>query len=176
MRFRYDGTGRVRQPSSGLSRSIVKPIWSPAMQIPHDSFVLVADGRKSLFFRNQGDAEFPNLHIEEKESHENPAHHEQAADTAGQAASPVAGVSATMGEVDFHKLEEDRFAADTAAMLKERALRNEFDSLVVVAPPKTLGELRKHYHKEVEKRLLAEVPKDLVNVPVAEIEKILQGS
>lgn len=146
------------------------------MQIPHDSFVLVADGRKSLFFRNQGDAEFPNLHVEEKEVHENPAHHEQASDLAGRAATPVAGVGGSMTEVDFHQLEEDRFAADTAAMLKERALRNEFDSLVVVAPPKTLGELRKHYHKEVEKRLVAEVPKDLVNVPVAEIEKILRGS
>lgn len=145
------------------------------MKIPHDSFVLVADGRKSLFFRNQGDAAFPNLHVEEKEVHPNPAHHEQASDLAGRAATPVAGVGGSMAEVDFHQLEEDRFAADTAAMLKERALRNEFDSLVVVAPPRTLGELRKHYHKEVEKRLVAEVPKDLVNVPVAEIEKILQA-
>jgi len=81
-----------------------------------------------------------------------------------------------MEEVDFHQLEEDRFAAETAEMLKDRALRNEYDALVVVAPPRTLGELRKHYHKEVEKRLVAEVPKDLVNVPVAEIEKILQGA
>ncbi len=145
------------------------------MQIPHDSFVLVADGRKSLFFRNEGDGEFPNLAIDRKEVQENPDHHEQATDTAGQAASPVGGVSATMGETDFHVLEEQRFAADTADMLKRRALRNEFESLVVVAPPKTLGELRKHYHKEVEKRLVAEIPKDLTNVPVEEIERILQA-
>ena len=46
----------------------------------------------------------------------------------------------------------------------------------MVAPPRTLGELRKHYHKEVEKRLVAEVPKDLVNMPVPEIEKILQAA
>jgi protein required for attachment to host cells len=78
--------------------------------------------------------------------------------------------------VDFHQQEEDRFAAETAAMLKERALRNEFEALVVVAPPRTLGELRKHYHSEVEKRLVAELPKDLVNLPVPEIEKILQGA
>ena len=67
-------------------------------------------------------------------------------------------------------------AAATAAMLKERALRNDYEALVVVAPPATLGELRKHYHKEVEKRLVAEVPKDLVNVPVAEIEEILKDT
>jgi hypothetical protein len=46
---------------------------------------------------------------------------------------------------------KDRFAAETAEMLKQRALRNEFESLIIVAPPRTLGELRKHYHKEVQK-------------------------
>jgi protein required for attachment to host cells len=145
------------------------------MQIPHDSFVLVADGRKSLFFRNEGDGEFPNLAVERKEVQENPDHHEQAADTAGQAVSPVGSPSATMGETDFHILEEQRFAADMARLLNERALRNEYEALVVVAPPKTLGELRKHYHKEVEKRLVGEVPKDLTNLPVPEIERVLQA-
>jgi protein required for attachment to host cells len=145
---------------------------SAAMQIPHDSFVLVADGRKSLFFRNAGDAEFPNLAVEDKEVHANPDHHEQASDAAGRASNTL---GSSMEEVDFHAQEEDRFAAATAAMLKARALRNDFKTLVVVAPPRTLGELRKHYHKEVERRLVAEVAKDLVNVPVAEIEKILQA-
>ena len=45
------------------------------MQIPHDTFVLVADGRKSLFFRNEGDADFPSLSVEDKEVRDNPAHH-----------------------------------------------------------------------------------------------------
>ena len=146
------------------------------MQVPHNSVILVADGRKSLFFRNQGDADFPNLGVLEKESHPNPAHHEQASDLAGMSMKTMDGRGGSMEEVDFHQQEEDRFAAETAAMLKERALRNEYDALVVVAPPRTLGELRKHYHKEVEKRIVAELPKDLVNMPVPEIEKILQGA
>jgi protein required for attachment to host cells len=86
------------------------------------------------------------------------------------------GRGGSMEEVDFHQQDEDRFAAETAEMLKDRALRNEYDALVVVAPPRTLGELRKHFHKEVEKRLVAELPKDLVNTPVPEIEKILQDA
>ena len=142
------------------------------MQIPHDSFVLVADGRKSLFFRNEGDGEFPNLIVEEKEADHNPPHGEQASDLAGRAANTR---GSSMEEVDFHQQEEDRFAAATAAMLKDRALSNDYESLIVVAPPRTLGELRKHYHKEVEKRLAGEVPKDLTGHPVAEIEKILQA-
>ena len=144
------------------------------MHVPHNSAVLIADGRKSLFFRNEGDGEFPNLQVEGKDIHENPAHHEQASDAAGQAMNVLGGHSGTMTEVDFHQQEEDRFAAATADMLNSAALAGRFDSLIVVAPPKTLGELRKHYHKELEKRLAAEIPKDLVNVPVAEIERILK--
>lgn len=157
------------------------------MRVPHDSCVLVADGRKMLFFRNEGDSEFPNLAVERKRVDDNPADREQGTDRPGRsfvsAGSPRTGSAVSAGaqnrsayeESDFHQLEEDRFAAEAAEMLKERALRNDFESLVVVAPPRTLGELRRHYHKEVEKRLAAEIPKDLTNLPVEEIERILQA-
>lgn len=158
------------------------------MQIPHNAHVLVADGEKLLFFRNQGDADFPQLEVEKKREEINPADREQGTDTPGRgftaAGRPPSEGGARMGanhrsaysETDFHQLQEDRFAADAAEMLKEKALANEFDHLIVVAPPKTLGELRKHYHKEVEARLAGELAKDLTNMPVAEIEKILQAS
>ncbi|GAL99547.1 host attachment family protein [Sphingomonas parapaucimobilis] len=141
------------------------------MQVPHNSFVLVVDGRKSLFFRNDGDAEYPNLVVEQAVEQNNPADRDQKTDRAGQASSTTGG---TMGEVDFHQQEEDRFAAETADMLKRRALANEYESLIVVAPPKTLGELRKHYHKAVEDRLVGELAKDLTGHPVPEIEAALQ--
>lgn len=141
------------------------------MQVPHNSFVLVVDGRKSLFFRNEGDAEYPNLIVEQAVEQNNPADRDQKTDQAGQASSTTGG---TMGETDFHQQEEDRFAAETAEMLKRRALANEFEALIVVAPPKTLGELRKQYHKAVEDRLVGELAKDLTGHPVPEIEAALQ--
>ena len=146
------------------------------MQVPHNSVVVVADGKKMLFFRNEGDAEFPKLEVERKREQVNPPDREQKTSEAGRTfdASGGAGRSA-YEETDFHQLEEDRFAHETAEILKKRALRNEFESLIIVAPPRTLGELRKHYHKEVEKRLSAEVAKDLTGHPVTEIEKILQA-
>ena len=69
---------------------------------------------------------------------------------------------------------EDR--AEAAELLKKRALANEFESLIVVAPPKTLGELRKHYHKEVSRRLIGELDKDLTGHPVPDIEKALNAA
>jgi protein required for attachment to host cells len=55
-------------------------------------------------------------------------------------------------------------------------LSNEFEKLIVVAPPAALGEMRKHYHKEVQSRLVGEIAKDLANHPVPEIEKIIAQS
>ena len=144
------------------------------MRVPHNSYVLVADGKKLLFFRNEGDALFPKLQVDRKEVQANPPTREQKTDEAGRGFSSAGTARHAYSETDFHQLEEDRFAVEAAEMLKERALRNDFESLIVVAPPRTLGELRKHYHKEVEKRLTGEIAKDLTGHPVTEIEKILR--
>ncbi len=143
------------------------------MQVPHKSFVVVADGAKMLFFRNEGDAEFPKLEVERKREQEDRPDRDWKTDEPGRAFSSVGAGRSAYEETDFHQLEEDRFAAETAELLKKRALQNDFESLIIIAPPRTLGELRKHYHKEVEKRLTGEIAKDLTGHPVEEIEKII---
>lgn len=166
------------------------------MQLPHNTAVLVADGRKMLFLRNQGDSEYPDLVVEVAEEHPNPRDIDQKTDRAGRALSTQGGAHApagasgadnhaggggagfapsrgTMGEADFHQLEEDRFAAEAADILKRRAFANDYEKLIVIAPPHTLGELRKHYHKEVESRLVGEIDKDLTGHPIADIEAAL---
>ena len=146
------------------------------MHLPHNSVVLVADGRKMLFLRNEGDAEFPNLVVEKAQEQDNPATRDQATDSAGRASSPQGGVKSSVEPTDFHQIEEDRFAADAADFLKTGALKNDYDSLIVIAPPKTLGELRKHYHKEVSSRLKGELDKDLTGHPIKDIEKALMNA
>ncbi|PTQ64913.1 protein required for attachment to host cells [Sphingomonas sp. PP-CE-3G-477] len=146
------------------------------MHLPHNSVVLVADGRKMLFLRNEGDAEFPNLVVEKAQEQANPATRDQATDSAGRASSPQGGVQSSVEPTDFHQIEEDRFAADAADFLKTGALKNDYDSLIVIAPPKTLGELRKHYHKEVSSRLKGELDKDLTGHPIKDIEKALMNA
>ena len=146
------------------------------MHLPHNSFVLVADGKKSLFFRNEGDAEFLNLIVEREQDHPDAKDREIKTGAPGRTFASVGAGRSAYQETDFHQQAEDRFAAGTAGMLTAWALENEADKLVVVAPPRTLGELRKHYPRHFEKRLLAELAKDLVNTPVAEIEKILRDA
>ena len=143
------------------------------MRVPHNAFVLVADGRKMLFLRNEGDAEFPNLQVEDVREQDNPATSDQGTDAPGTAFSSTGSGRSSYEQTDFHQIEEDRFAAGAAAMLNGRALRNEFESLIVIAPPKTLGELRKHYHVEVSNRLTGEIDKDLTGHTVPQIEEAL---
>lgn len=146
------------------------------MQVSHNAVVIVADGRKMLFLRNEGDAQHLNLVVERAVEQDNPKDSDQKSDAPGLSYSNAGHGRNTMGETDFHQLEEDRFAVDTADLLKRRALSNDFESLIVIAPPKTLGELRKHYHKEVSARLSGELDKDLTGHPIDQIESALQAA
>jgi protein required for attachment to host cells len=143
------------------------------MRLAHNSLVLVADGAKMLFFRNEGDAGHPTLKVIDAQQQADPADRDIKSDKAGRTSSGPGGAGATMGEADFHEQAEERFAVDAAERLKSGALAGDYEELVVIASPKTLGMLRKHYHSEVEKRLIRELPKDLTGHSVDRIEKIL---
>jgi len=166
------------------------------MLVPHDALVVVVDGRKMLLLRNEGDLKHLNLQVEDKQTHENPRDGNQKSDAAGRSSSTQSGPGSpqiaqggsmhargqgaqfapsrgTMDEVDFHQMEENRFAAEVAAQLNKRALAGSFDNLIVAAPPRTLGELRRHYRDEVKSRLICEIDKDLTSHPVPQIEQAL---
>ena len=143
------------------------------MQIAHDTVVLVADGRKLLFLRNEGDGAHPNLVVENAQEHADAGTADQGTDRPGRTQSSVGPGRNSYEQADWHQIEEDRFAAEAADMLKRRAFANDYEKLIVVAPPRTLGELRKHYHAEVEKRLVGEIDKDLTGHPIADIERAL---
>ena len=145
------------------------------MRIRHDALVLVADGRKALFFRNEGDVEFPHLVVEAQRAHADLKDREWKRDAQGQRPSGATPGQDSTAETDFHQLEEDRFAADTAALLAERALEKNVGELIIVAPPRALGEMRKHYNKAVQAKIVAEIDKDLVNHPVEKLEQVLKA-
>ncbi|SCW36327.1 Protein required for attachment to host cells [Sphingobium faniae] len=146
------------------------------MRIDFDGVVMVVDGRKLLLLRNKGDGAFPNLEAETVREQDNPPDRDQASDAPGRAFNSVGSHRSSMEQTDFHDLEEARFAAEAADLLKRGALANDYGKLIIVAPPAILGEMRKHYHKEVQSRLVGEIAKDLANHPVPEIERIISES
>ena len=57
-----------------------------------------------------------------------------------------------------------------------RALQNDFEALAIVAPPRTLGEIRKKLHKEAERRIVCEIPKEMTRRPIPDIEALIVGT
>lgn len=143
------------------------------LKIPHEAFILVGDGRKALFLRNEGDEKFPNLKVERVLEHENAPTREQGTDQPGRAFSGAHGRRAGMEQTDWHEVEEHKFARDVAAAMETLVRTRGTKALVVVAPAKTLAELRTAFHADVKSRIVAELDKDLTKHPVHEIEKHL---
>jgi protein required for attachment to host cells len=143
------------------------------MPLPHNALVLVADGRKMLFFRNRGDENQIDLRTEAHDQREDRKDRDYHTDAPGTQGQRWGDGRPAMEETDWHQLEEDRWIKDAADELKKRALRNDFDALAIVAPPKALGFLKKCLHKEVERRIVCTVNKEMSGRPIPDIEALL---
>ena len=145
------------------------------MALPNLALVLVADGRKMLLFRNPGDENQIDLRTEAHDERQDSKDSELKTDAAGAGTQSGGHGRPAMEETDYHQQEEDRWVKDAAAELKKRALRNDFEALAIIAPPKALGVLRKALHKEVEKRIVLTLNKEMTDRPIPDIEDLLAG-
>ena len=145
------------------------------MPLPNNALVLVADGRKILFFRNHGDENQIDLRTEAHDERDDRKDSDIKTDAPGTTKQSGGYGRSTYEEPDFHQQEEDRWIKDAADELKARALRNDFDALAIVAPPKALGVLKKNLHKEVERRIVCTVNKEMSGRPIPDIETLLDG-
>ena len=143
------------------------------MGLPNNALVLVVDGRKMLFFRNQGDENQIDLRTEAHDERDDAKDRELRTDAQGAKPSSWGGTTDTTGETDFHDQDEVIWVKEAAEELNRRALRNDFDTLAIVAPPKALGTLRKALHKEVERRVVCTVNKEMSGRPLPDIEALL---
>jgi protein required for attachment to host cells len=139
--------------------------------LAHGAQILVSDGRKALFFRNQGDEIRPRFETLEALSHDDPPTHELGSDAPGRSFSSAGrGRSAVEGP-DLHDLSEQRFLKNVAERVNRAVLDGRAKSLVIVAPARALAVLRHELSPAAQRAAQAEFHKDLVNLPVHEIEK-----
>ena len=142
--------------------------------LKNDDWIVIADGEKALFLRNLTDHENPHFEVIRKEEQENPKDIDQSANRPGHVGESAQPGGHSYDDTDWHELAKDRFAADLADILYERAHKGRFERIVICAAPGVLGELRNQLHQEVTDKVVAEIPKTLTNHPVREIEKIVK--
>jgi protein required for attachment to host cells len=72
---------------------------------------------------------------------------------------------------DLHRADKRSFVHEVAAALNKANRRNEFDCLVLVAPAHALGELRHALDSPTQRKVVAQLQKDLTKVPDADLKK-----
>jgi protein required for attachment to host cells len=143
------------------------------VHIPAGALVLIVDGKRARFLRNKGTPRHVELITERELEQENPPTREQGTDRPGRYLGADGVSRSAVEQTDWHQQAEERFAEAIADMLYRMAHAHAFDELVVVAPPKVLGNLRAAFHPEVTTRVVAEVSKDLTSLPVPELARRL---
>jgi len=131
--------------------------------------IVVGDGKKALILLNEGTAILPVLTVEAVLEHSDPRNQELESDRPGRVFASIGPRSGSAEPVDWHQLAEDRFAHDIIAGLMELAKREKLKRLVIVAPPRTLAELRRAMPDEFSKLIVAELHKDLTKHSVKDI-------
>ena len=143
------------------------------LKIDNGDWVVVCDGAKALVLENAGDRLSLNLTTKEVYGHNAPKTHKLGTDRPGRSHSSVGPGRSAMEQTDWHDQEEQKFLADLAARLDKAVRAGEARALVVVAPPRAIGMLRREFTSHVRQALKAEVEKDFVKMPVGEIERHL---
>lgn len=137
---------------------------------PRKTWVLVADGARARVLEMDG----PGAALAPAFPFDFAASHAPTRDVAadrpgrGQGAGGSAG-HAKPSKVDWHTFEKHLFAKQLAVALDGALGKGAFDDLVVVAPPKALGELRTAMSDAVKGRVTAEVGKDLTHESVHDL-------
>lgn len=134
------------------------------MILPNGAVVAVADGATLKLFRNRGP--------------------ETAVDLVAVEVPVLEAVNSGSGlrhhdandNPDNDRRAEDRFAAATVQHLNGLALDGTIDKLVVIADPRTLGELRKGYNANLKGKVIGEVAKDLTGHSVQDIVAAIRNA
>jgi protein required for attachment to host cells len=133
------------------------------MMLPKGTTVAVADGEKLNLFRNSGDEAGLKL---------TPAEHSGVDDD-----TPGSGSRQnSSGNPDPSQASEDGFSAGIVELLNKGVLESKIGGLVVIAAPRALGEMRKHYHKALTAKLLGEIAKDLTGHSIADVETAIRAA
>jgi len=70
---------------------------------------------------------------------------------------------------------ERKFVERLAEMLDQKYTEGAFERLVIAAAPSALGDLRPALSEELRKAVVAELPKDLTNIPTANLAEHFDG-
>ena len=140
------------------------------LKVGPGAWVVVCDGRKALILANIGDEAYPDLRIIENRQHEDKPTSDLGTGAPGRVHQSSTVMRSAVEQTDWHDEAERDFLVALAGRLDKAVTGKETGALAIVAPPRALGMIRKAYSAHVREALVAEIDKDLVALPVKDIE------
>jgi protein required for attachment to host cells len=141
-----------------------------------NTWILIADGARARFLENEGPgkglAPAPLPPQEAKLDRDRDVY----SDRPGRVQESVGGAHhAVARRVDWHRFEKEQFAGRLAKLLDEASGAHRFDKLVLVAPPRTLGDLRAALAPATRAKVSGELDRDLTQIPDHDLPSHLAG-
>ena len=136
-------------------------------------WVVVCDGRKALILENVGDAKFPNLRKKETFDHPDMSTHEQGVSPPGRAFQSMGPGRSAVSQTDWHDEAERAFLKTLAERLNSAVAAGQTKAVTMIASPRALGMIRPAYSPALRDAMVQEIHKDLVKMPIHEIEHSL---
>ena len=99
----------------------------------------------------------------------------QGSDAPGRVHASVGTARSSVEQTDWHDEAERAFLKTLVDRLDKAITTGETTALILAAPPRALGMIRSAYSPAVQKAIREELAKDLVKMPVYEIEKQLMA-
>jgi protein required for attachment to host cells len=143
--------------------------------IPANCWILVCDGAKAQILRNDGDERKVHLVTVESFDQKLPAAHDMGADKPGRMHQSQGESRSSNEETDLHEQGEHNFIAHTVARMDVLAREHKVAALVIVAPPRALGVLRKHLTQGLNAVITEQINKDFAQLSVHDIQAHLAG-
>ncbi|GAA4045590.1 baeRF12 domain-containing protein [Parerythrobacter jejuensis] len=135
------------------------------MKCPHNAHVAIVDGERFILMQNTGKPFEPKLTVIE----------EPVLDPSNFSAG-VRHQDDVGQKLGRTQLDELAHGAAVAEWLNGKAIEGDLEDILIVADPKSLGEMRNHYHAELERRLIGELDKTVTSESLEQIAKIIANA
>lgn len=143
------------------------------MLVSHGAMIMVIDGAKMSLFRNRCKDFSADLELVENATKHAASTTEIGSDRPGRSFSSNGNARSAHETTDYHRAEEDEFAKVATQQLNALAHQSHLD-FIVIAAPRILGVMRRHYNADLRKQLIAEIDKDYARRTAEDIAQLLQ--
>lgn len=141
------------------------------MKHPRTWYVVTDGGRARILQKREAQEafdtrrEFASADLHHRSSElgvERPGRSRESANAAHHAVQP---------REDLHRADKRNFVHEVARALNEASARDEFDRVILVAPAHALTELNHALDAPTQRKIAAQLQKDLTHVPEADLAK-----